>query len=124
LGVVDDVTKDVLLGMADVALNPIQFGSGTNLKMLDYLAAGVPVISSKFGMRGLQLQSGKDLFACELAEFGSMIDGLKRMPYEEISAVVENGRRIALEKYDWRVIAKRFHEIALPSSPAASLISP
>lgn len=51
MGVVDDETKDVILGLADVALNPMMSGSGTNLKMLDYFAAGIPVVSTLFGAR-------------------------------------------------------------------------
>ena len=37
-----------------VALNPIFHGSGTSLKVLDYLANGLSVISTEFGMRGYE----------------------------------------------------------------------
>ena len=39
----------------DLAINPVTTGSGTNLKMLDYMAAGVPVLSTPHGARGLGL---------------------------------------------------------------------
>ncbi|MFM7061909.1 MAG: glycosyltransferase family 4 protein, partial [Actinomycetes bacterium] len=42
-----------LLGGADVALNPMTTGGGSNLKLLGYLAAGVPVVSTSLGARGL-----------------------------------------------------------------------
>ncbi|HSH39692.1 MAG TPA: glycosyltransferase family 4 protein, partial [Chthoniobacterales bacterium] len=45
-GVVDDETKALVISAADLALNPMRNGSGTNLKMLDYAAAGVPILSS------------------------------------------------------------------------------
>lgn len=35
-----------------VALHPVMQGSGTSLKLLDYLSHGLPVISTEFGMRG------------------------------------------------------------------------
>ncbi|MFN7173813.1 MAG: MlaD family protein, partial [Thermaurantiacus tibetensis] len=41
--------KLALLRGADVALNPISSGSGTNLKMLEYFAAGLPVLSTPHG---------------------------------------------------------------------------
>ena len=37
-------------GAADVAINPMATGSGTNLKIVEYLAAGVPVVTSTVGV--------------------------------------------------------------------------
>lgn len=39
---------------ADLAVNPVETGGGTNIKVLQYLAVGLPVISTAFGMRGLE----------------------------------------------------------------------
>jgi hypothetical protein len=35
-----------------VGLNPVTQGGGTNLKLIQYLAHGIPVVSTEFGMRG------------------------------------------------------------------------
>ncbi len=48
----DRSLRRVLWG-ADVALNPVSSGSGTNLKLVEALAAGLPVISTTVGARGL-----------------------------------------------------------------------
>ncbi|MGM0614489.1 MAG: glycosyltransferase family 4 protein [Pseudomonadota bacterium] len=53
LGCVTDQQLKVLLASVDVALNPMFSGSGSNLKMLDYTASGVPVLTTGFGNRGL-----------------------------------------------------------------------
>ncbi|GAA5172971.1 glycosyltransferase family 4 protein [Modicisalibacter zincidurans] len=53
LGRVGDAELRVLLASVDVALNPMTSGSGSNLKMLDYTASGVPVLTTAFGNRGL-----------------------------------------------------------------------
>ncbi len=45
---------------ADVALNPIQTGSGSNVKIFEYLAARLPVISTLFGARGTVLEPERD----------------------------------------------------------------
>lgn len=37
-----------------IALNPTVSGGGTNLKLINYLSHGLPVISSPFGMRGFE----------------------------------------------------------------------
>jgi glycosyltransferase involved in cell wall biosynthesis len=59
LGEVDDVARNLLLEIADVALNPMEYGSGTNLKMFDFFAAGLPVITTEVGCRGLGLEDGQ-----------------------------------------------------------------
>jgi glycosyltransferase involved in cell wall biosynthesis len=40
--------------VASVAVNPVERGGGTNIKVLQYLAAGLPLVSTPFGMRGLE----------------------------------------------------------------------
>jgi glycosyltransferase involved in cell wall biosynthesis len=45
---------------ADAGLNPITRGSGANVKLFEYLAARLPVISTKFGVRGTQLEPDAD----------------------------------------------------------------
>lgn len=53
LGLVPDLVKTSLLATVDVALAPLLSGSGTNLKVVEYLAAGIPVVSTDVGLRGL-----------------------------------------------------------------------
>jgi len=45
---------------ADAGLNPIVSGSGANVKLFEYLAARLPVISTQFGVRGTTLQPDVD----------------------------------------------------------------
>ncbi|HWF53715.1 MAG TPA: glycosyltransferase, partial [Solirubrobacteraceae bacterium] len=56
-GIVSAEFKQTVLGIADVALNPVRTGSGTNLKMVEYYASGTPVISTAFGARGLGVRA-------------------------------------------------------------------
>lgn len=49
------------LSRADVAVNPAVTGSGVNIKLVDYLQAGVPVVSTALATRGLDLRPGVDL---------------------------------------------------------------
>ncbi len=44
----------------DAGLNPITRGSGSNVKLFEYLVARLPVISTLFGVRGTELQPGVD----------------------------------------------------------------
>lgn len=51
-GVVSDAEKLGWLAQATVGLNPMSKGSGTNLKMAEYAAVGLPMVSTAFGARG------------------------------------------------------------------------
>jgi glycosyltransferase involved in cell wall biosynthesis len=48
------------LAAADAGLNAITWGSGSNVKLFEYLAARLPVISTEFGVRGSGLEAVRD----------------------------------------------------------------
>ncbi|CQR48726.1 glycosyltransferase family 4 protein [Haloferax massiliensis] len=56
-GFVDDL--GACLGYADIALCPLSMGSGTKLKMLDYMAAGLPIVTTSVGIQGLSVEDGE-----------------------------------------------------------------
>lgn len=120
LGLVGEREKRILLETAQLALNPVTSGSGTNLKMLDYAAAGVPILSTGFGNRGLALKPGGDVLIAELAEFESVIrlyfehwrlDPAMRSPIKydgyvaHIPDLVRKARLTTETHYDWNQIA-------------------
>lgn len=62
---------------AHVVIAPIFFGSGTRVKILEAMAFGRVVVSTKAGAEGLVLQSGTDVvIADEMAEFASSVISL------------------------------------------------
>jgi len=63
-----------LLHSAAVALNPAVSGSGVNIKLVEYLRAGVPSVSTVAGAAGLDLEPGVHLLVADGAEpFASAI---------------------------------------------------
>jgi glycosyltransferase involved in cell wall biosynthesis len=99
--------KQDLLGVADVALNPVRTGSGSNLKMLDYFAAGIPVLSTPFGARGLGVTAGAHYVE---AEPWAMTKVLEQWPAEAMdarAARVEAARRHVEEHMSWDAIGSR-----------------
>jgi glycosyltransferase involved in cell wall biosynthesis len=56
LGFVEDCRPS--FAAADVAVNPVAFGSGTNIKLGEYAAAGLPSISTPIGLRGVPHLAG------------------------------------------------------------------
>ncbi|MBC7530758.1 MAG: glycosyltransferase [Oligoflexus sp.] len=63
---------------ADAALNPIQIGSGSNVKIFEYLAARLPVISTLFGTRGTVLEPEQDFVVFHEGRLKESLDRLLR----------------------------------------------
>lgn len=54
---------------ADAGLNPIAWGSGANVKLFEYIAARLPVMSTQFGVRGSSLLPSRDFHHFEPDNF-------------------------------------------------------
>lgn len=107
-GKVSDITP--YFKLADIAINPVTSGSGTNLKMLEYMSAGLPVITTKFGARGLDIKNGKHAITCNLKEFPKWIEFLSEN--EQLREKLgKNGRKLIEKKYDWKIIAEKVDKI-------------
>ena len=102
-GVVDDEEKELYLSVADVAINPMLTGSGTNLKMLDYMANGIPVVSTEVGVRGLDIPKGF-VVTCDVGEFDHYIKNIEE--YVDI----ERSREYAENNFSWTVIGNNLRE--------------
>ena len=115
----------VWLAIADVGLNPVTTGSGTNLKMLEYAAAGLPILSTPFGGRGGILQAGKHFSEAEIADFGI---ALRRLLAAEqastVAAISAAARQQALRAGDWAAIAGTMWQSldTLLSAPAVAVV--
>ena len=46
---------------ADICIAPLQSGSGTRLKILEYMASGKPVVSTSIGSEGLNATDNKNI---------------------------------------------------------------
>ena len=102
-GWVSDTVKCGLLAAATVALNPMQSGYGSNVKVPDYLAAGVPVVTTPFGARGFALTDGVHAEIRELDALEPAIAGLRDDPVRA-DAMAAAGRRLVEETYSWPAV--------------------
>jgi GT2 family glycosyltransferase/glycosyltransferase involved in cell wall biosynthesis len=71
-GPIEEAVKRDWLRAADLGLNPMFGGSGTNVKMLDYFAAGLPVVTTPTGARGLRGAAGGMRVADALSFAGAL----------------------------------------------------
>lgn len=107
-GVVPTSAKDALLAAAHVAVNPMRIGGGTNLKIIEYLAAGVPVATSPSGARGLDVVNGEHLVVGDdiPATVGAVLDDP-----DAAAERVRSGRALVVERYDWTGLGDRLAEV-------------
>lgn len=109
VGQIEEEEKSNLYRHVDIAINPMISGSGTNIKMLDYMAAGLPVVTTPIGARGLDIRDHHDAIICSLQEFPERIQELIRNnPLRE--DLIHNGRMLVEKKYDWKMIAQNMSE--------------
>lgn len=109
-GVVEEGVLADYLAAADIALLPIRSGGGTRLKILEYFAAGVPVVSTAKGAEGLGAEDGKHLLLAETAE--EMAGAALRLAGDPAlrARIIRNALEFARGR-DWRLIAMRYLEL-------------
>jgi len=110
LGLVDEQEKLAWLALADIGLNPVLSGSGTNLKLLDYAAAGLPIVSTPFGARGAGLETGKHLWQAEPEHLAARLKEVLALPIEEKVRITLAARKQVEATLDWQAIATAFAE--------------
>jgi glycosyltransferase involved in cell wall biosynthesis len=64
---------------ADAALNPMWRGGGTNVKMCEFIAARLPIVSSRFGARGFLLEDGETAFLFDRDGLGPTLSKVRRL---------------------------------------------
>jgi polysaccharide biosynthesis protein PslH len=109
-GTVDDVKP--FLGELEVGVVPLRVGGGTRLKILELMAAGVPVVSTSVGAEGLPVQDGRHiLLADSLEQMTEAVESLLDDPERR-----EMIRRAALEEIvrpaSWSSVARDFLRLA------------
>ena len=95
---------------ASVVIAPLRFGAGTQNKVLEAMAMGVPTVCTHIGFEGLQIQSGQGvILAKEKSQFIEEVtmllaDAAKRQE------VGEQGLAIARTRFSWDKIAVKLEE--------------
>lgn len=124
-GTVSEEDKITLLAASDIAINPMFGGSGTNIKMFDYLSAGLPTITTPVGGRGI---NNPDAFIVVNKEnFAQKINViLSNKPIlEQLS---KNGRSLVEREYNWDTISQKLGReittIFSEKSPYFSVVIP
>jgi glycosyltransferase involved in cell wall biosynthesis len=89
--------------------------------MLHYAAAGVPILSTPFGARGLELQNDHHLWLADVPHLAPQARQLLALAPDEREARTRRARDQAERLYDWRVIADA---LPLDEGPVGSIREP
>ena len=88
-----------------VTVIPLRAGSGTRLKVLEAMAAGVPVVSTSFGASGLRARHGEEILIAESPE--ELADAAEAVIADDRLALrlSRQARALVERHYDWPVVA-------------------
>ena len=99
-----------------VAVAPIFSGSGTRLKILEALAAGLPVVATEKAAEGLSLTHSEDiLFARNIDEFVNCLGELFDKPARAVA--LRERSAISVQRFSWHTIVKNFESFLYPNRP-------
>lgn len=89
-----------VLAGADVFINPVLAGAGVNIKMVEAMAASLPVVSTAVGARGLPWRDGEHLLIADQEQaFAAAVSGLLVDPAGR-DRLARAGRRFIGEELD------------------------
>jgi glycosyltransferase involved in cell wall biosynthesis len=97
------------LGRANVMAVPLRIGGGSRLKILEALAAGLPVVSSPVGAEGLRLVPDQHFVEADIGAMADALVAALRHP-EAMLAMAERGRIAVREQYDWTMLAAKLEQ--------------
>lgn len=102
-----------MYAMATVLVSPLRFGAGTQNKVLESMAMGVPVVCTNIGFEGLQIKSGEGvIMAKDKTAFTKELDQL--LSDQELRKKVgEKGLAVAKNRFSWdkiSVVLENFFE--------------
>ena len=102
-GFVQDLAA--MYNSASVVAAPLRFGAGTQNKVLEAMAMGIPVVCSDIGFEGLGIQSGQGaVMQTDPVAFAGSINEL--LSSENLRRRVgEAGAEVIRTKFDWDIIA-------------------
>jgi glycosyltransferase involved in cell wall biosynthesis len=107
IGLVTDEEKRLWLNSATVGLNPIISGSGTNLKLAEYAAYGLPFLSTAFGARGGLWHPGEHYIEIDQNLADSLMAlQLDSESIEQIKSMTERSLVLVHDRLHWPAIAR------------------
>lgn len=96
---------------ADLVISPIRLGGGTNFKVLEAMAKGVPVVSLPNRLEGLLVKNGRDIIMVNNED--EFVDKIKTFlkDFELRKKISRNARELVEREYSWGTIGRRLTHV-------------
>jgi glycosyltransferase involved in cell wall biosynthesis len=98
------------LARSTMLVVPLRIGGGSRLKILEALASGTPVVSTRVGAEGLHLDENHLTLTEDVGGLAGAVLDTVRDPRSAASRT-DAGRRVVLERYDWEALADRLERL-------------
>ena len=88
------------------AVVPLRTGGGTRLKILEAMAAGVPVISTPLGAEGLEVTDGENALLVNSGDAQGWVNRVAELAESPArrASLIAAGRRLVETRYDWELL--------------------
>jgi len=104
-GNVSDIRR--VLAQAGVLLAPIRNGRGTKYKVLEAMASGLPVVTTRLGIEGIEAENSVLVAESAQGLAEETIAILKNQQLAEKKAAA--AKQIVYKKYNWETISNRLN---------------
>lgn len=95
--------------MTDVFISPIRIGGGTNFKVLEAMAAGLPVVAYRQKTSGVGFVNGRDILQVENTEEFIQALALLRKDMKKRKMLGYHARELVAKKFEWKEIGKKLN---------------
>jgi len=94
-----------------IFVNPIRISAGIKGKVLEAMATGLPVVSTKVGTSGISARNGEQILLADTPS--AFVKAVIKLLEDELlySRLSLNARRLVEERYDWRKISSSLIQV-------------
>jgi glycosyltransferase involved in cell wall biosynthesis len=116
-GRIPEERKNELLANAAAAVNPMFSGGGSNMKLPEYFAWRLPVVSTPFGARGFDIHGGTHLL---IAHEDRFVEALRELlgSAELRERLGRSAYEYARDRLDWTVLSRRWQSAVAAAAQA------
>lgn len=110
---IDSGVEDIrqAFSQSDVLLAPIRNGRGTKYKVLEAMAAQVPVVTTPLGVQGITASPGKEVLVADSAQkLAQKTLKLLKTP-KKGQALAKRAKKMINDQYNWQAISQNLDKI-------------
>ena len=109
VGFIDDIYS--LMQIVDIAIVPIYSGGGTRLKILDYMIMGLPIVTTKKGIEGINAKNMENALIVDKVN-EKFIDSIRYLiKNKDLRERMRKNNRRLVEEYSSDVIGEKLNKL-------------